>query len=200
VGEGEGGQAVKDFHEFISESDAAKKWNPTGLQTFSARKVSSAEIIRTAEEKVARLRAQVRAAERKGDTRRATRLMPQVMDAEADLERLRSRAVSEAAKPTDLKASVAQAKKVVGDADKVMRTLRDRIKSSRAGELKDAGDDPSLHTQRLEDVLGEVEWEYGSLSRMLKQTPMPSWDGVEAAVGRLRKAVLAAKASLKPQG
>ena len=120
--------------------------------------------------------------------------------------------ISEAAKPTDLKASVAQAKKVVADADKVMRTLRDRIKSSRAAELRDAGDDPSLHTQRLDDVLGEVEWEYGSLSRMLKQTtgslvgglvkqaPMPSWDEVEAAVGRLRKAVLAAKASLKSQG
>ena len=104
---------------------------------------------------------------------------------------------SEAAEPTDLKASVAQAKKVVGDADKVMRTLRDRIKSSRATELKDAGDDPSLHTQRLDDVLGEVEWEYGSLSRMLRQEPMPSWDAVGAAVGRLRKAVLAAKASLK---
>jgi len=29
---------------------------------------------------------------------------------------------------------------------------------------------------------------------------VPSWDEVEAAVGRLRKAVLAAKASLKPQG
>ena len=104
---------------------------------------------------------------------------------------------SEAAKPTDLKASVAQAKKVVADADKVMRTLRDRIKSSRSAELQGAGDDPSSSTQRLEDALGEVEWEYGSLSRMLKQTPMRSWDAVEAAVGRLRKAVLAAKASLK---
>lgn len=108
--------------------------------------------------------------------------------------------ISEAAKPTDRKASLARAQKVVGDANKVMRTLRSRLKSSRAAELQGVGDDPSSSTQRLEDALGEVEWEFTSLSKMLKQTPMPSWDTVEAAVGRLRKAVLAAKASVRSVG
>lgn len=110
------------------------------------------------------------------------------------------RAFTEARKngrSNDRQASLARAQRIVGDADKVMRTLRDRIKSSRAVELRDVGDEPSLHTQRLDDALGEVEWEYDSLSKMLRQTPNPSWDVVGAAVERLRKAVLAAKASLK---
>lgn len=98
---------MKDFHQFISEEQPPRR-NALGLQTFASRQVSPSEVIRTAEQKVARLQALARAAERRGESRRANTLKVQVMDAMAELERLRSRAVSEAAKPTDIKASLKQ--------------------------------------------------------------------------------------------
>jgi hypothetical protein len=71
---------MKDFHAFINEGDDAlkRKWNPAGLATFPTKTSSPEEVIRAAEQKVARLQAQIRAAER-------------LNDAEADLDRLRQR-------------------------------------------------------------------------------------------------------------
>jgi hypothetical protein len=84
---------MKDFHAFINEGDDAlkRKWNPAGLATFPTKTSSPEETIRAAEQKVARLQAQIRAAERKNDSRRALLLKTKLNDAEADLDRLRQR-------------------------------------------------------------------------------------------------------------
>jgi hypothetical protein len=103
--------------------------------------------------------------------------------------------ISEGGEP-DRQRLIADAKKAIASAGRILPRLRTKLKSLQRGELTDEGDEPSLGVTAMSDRIADIEWNFVTMQKLVAGGPQSRTDWWEA----LRQATAKLNSSLRTRG
>jgi hypothetical protein len=103
--------------------------------------------------------------------------------------------ISEGGEP-DRQRLIADAKKAIASAGRILPRLRTKLKVLQRGELSGEGDEPSLSLTAMSDRIADIEWNFVTIQKLVAGGPQSRTDWWEA----LRQATAKLNSSLRNRG